>query len=277
MAQKPYKTKAIQPMNPEIMDVSPELDELQEFMPLSAEDRERLKKDIQAAGEIRDPIKVYFDKKGVCRILGGRNRWEISRELGWDLVPVEVYDLKPAQRRELAIMDSLARRHLTREQKRKIVEMFLKNDSELSNSAISKKVGVDDKTVGKVRRDLESTSEIPKLEKRKGADGRVRKSTPAREKRSVVEDTPSPSPSLDEAAFKSTPKGKGTRSKKSGEDSRQKRVLLLDTFLDYADDLLPEDISKIALDTVDISLGKLKGDERAYVVKELKKVIKRYQ
>jgi len=49
MAQKPYKTKAIQPMNPEIMDVSPELDELQEFMPISAEDRERLKKDIQAA------------------------------------------------------------------------------------------------------------------------------------------------------------------------------------------------------------------------------------
>jgi len=277
MAPKPFKIKAIQPMNPEIMDVSPELEEIQEFMPISAEDRERLKKDIQASGEIRDPIKVYFDKRDVCRILGGRNRWEIARELGWDLVPVEVYDLKPAQRRELAVMDNLARRHLTREQKRKIVEMFLKTDPVQSNRTVSKKTGVDHKTVGGVRNDMESTGEIPQLDKRKGSDGRVRKSVPSREKRPAVEDTPSPSPSLDEAAFKSSPKGKSTRSKKSSEDSRQKRVLLIDTLLDYSDDLLPEDIRQVALNTVDISLGKLKGAERADVVKELKKVIKRYQ
>jgi len=276
MAQKPYKTKAIQPMNPEIMDVSPELDELQEFMPISAEDRERLKKDIQAAGEIRDPIKVYYDKKGVCRILGGRNRWEIALELGWDLVPVEVYDLKPAQRRDLAVMDNLARRHLTREQKRKIVEMVLKTDPAQSNRAVSKKTGVDDKTVGAVRRGMESGAEIPHLDKRKGSDGKEYQYSPPKEKRTAAVDPPV-SPALDEAAFKSSPKGKSTRSNKSSEDSRQKRILLVDTLLDYADDLLPADIRHIALETVDISLGKLKDTERADVIKELKKVIKRYQ
>ncbi len=172
MAQKAFTAKSIQPMN-----LSPELEEVQPYFPISPDDRERLKRNIIETGEIRDPIKVYYNDHDECLILGGKNRWEIARELNWTVVPVEVYNLKPRERKELVLMDNLARRHLTSDQKRKVVEMFLRNDPVQSNVAIAKKTGVDDKTVNRVRRDLETTSEIPRLEKRVGSDGKARKST----------------------------------------------------------------------------------------------------
>lgn len=178
MTQKAFKSKSIQPMNPNDLAVSPELEEVQSYFPISADDRERLRKDIQESGEIRDPIKVYYDHKDKCLILGGKNRWEIARELGWQYVPIEVFDLKPKERRELALMDNLARRHMNADQKRRVIEMFLKNDPVQSNRVIAKKTGSDDKTVGTVRKKLESTAEIPRLEKRKGSDGKVRRADP---------------------------------------------------------------------------------------------------
>ena len=173
-----FKSKTIRPMNPEELQVSPELEAVQEFMPISADDRARLKKDIQEAGEIRDPLKIYFDKEGTPLILGGMNRWEIAQELGMEFVPVEVIDLIPVKRRELALMDNLARRHLSRDQKNKIIEIFLKEDPAESDRTIAKKTGADHKTVAQVRTKLSTTGEIPQLLKRKGADGKVRKAEP---------------------------------------------------------------------------------------------------
>jgi hypothetical protein len=70
---------------------------------------------------------------------------------------------------------NLHRRHLTGEQKRELIAKVLKAKPEASNALIAKQVKADDKTVAKVRRKLESTSEIPKLEKTTGADGKQRK------------------------------------------------------------------------------------------------------
>ncbi|GEM_PF-908861 len=178
MSQKQFKIKSIQPISVEELQPSPELMEVQNFLPISPEDRERLKRDIEKSGEIRDPIKIYFDNEGNPLILGGFNRWNIARELGWQFVPCEVMTVVQKERRELAIMDNLARRHMTREQKQKIVEMFLKNDPVQSDRTIAKKTGADHKTVGVVRNKLESTGEIPQLEKRAGADGKIRKAEP---------------------------------------------------------------------------------------------------
>lgn len=175
MTQKQFKIKSIQPINVGELQPSPELMEVQNFLPISPEDRERLKKDIEKSGEIRDPIKIYFDEEGNPLILGGFNRWHIAQELGWQFVPCEVMNVIQKERRELAIMDNLARRHMTREQKQKIVEMFLKNDPVQSDRTIAKKTGADHKTVGVVRTKLESTGEIPQLDKRKGSDGKERK------------------------------------------------------------------------------------------------------
>jgi hypothetical protein len=73
---------------------------------------------------------------------------------------------------------NLHRRHLTSEQKRELIAKILKAKPETSNRKIAKQTKADDKTVAKVRRKLESTSEIPRLEKTTGADGRQRKARP---------------------------------------------------------------------------------------------------
>src|SRR6516225_11111327 len=69
---------------------------------------------------------------------------------------------------------NLHRRHLTSEQKRELIAKVLKAKPEASNATVAKQVKADDKTVAKVRRKLESTSEIPKLEKTVGKDGKAR-------------------------------------------------------------------------------------------------------
>ncbi|HRX49586.1 MAG TPA: ParB N-terminal domain-containing protein [Spirochaetota bacterium] len=189
MTQKQFKIKSIQPISVNELQPSPELMEVQSFLPISGEDRERLKKDIEKSGEIRDPVKIYYDNDGNPMILGGFNRWHIAQELGWEFVPCEVMSVAPKERRELAIMDNLARRHMTRDQKQKIVEMFLRNDPVQSDRTIAKKTGADHKTVGTVRSKLEATGEIPQLEKRAGADGRIRKANPVKPDKSKKEAT----------------------------------------------------------------------------------------
>jgi hypothetical protein len=73
------------------------------------------------------------------------------------------------------ISANLHRRHLTTEQKRELIAKVLKAKPGESNRKIAKQVKADDKTVAKVRRDLESTAEIPQLEKTTGGDGKQRK------------------------------------------------------------------------------------------------------
>ncbi len=173
----------------DLLEPSPELVAVQALMPIDPSDRKRLKDDIAASGVIRDPIKVYKNERRLM-ILGGYNRWLIARELGFKTVPVEIHYLEEDERRDLVIKDNLNRRHLSGEQKRALIAYFLKEDPSLSDSSISQKTGANDKTVGKVRKALESTSEIPRLEKRKGADGKVRKSSPAPSKKKAKSAVP---------------------------------------------------------------------------------------
>jgi hypothetical protein len=77
----------------------------------------------------------------------------------------------------IALSLNVHRRHLTPDQKRELIAKVLKAKPEQSNNSVAKQVKADDKTVAKVRRDLESTSEIPKLEKTVGTDGRARPAT----------------------------------------------------------------------------------------------------
>jgi len=88
--------------------------------------------------------------------------------------------------RALAASKNLYRRHLTAEQKRKAVANELKAHPEKSNNAIAKDLKVvSDKTVAAVRAELESTSEIPKLDKTTGKDGKARKQ-PTKKPKGVV-------------------------------------------------------------------------------------------
>src|SRR5262245_24574597 len=75
---------------------------------------------------------------------------------------------------EYVISLNLHRRHLTAEQKREVIAALLKANPKRSNRQVAEQVKADDKTVGKVRRELEATAEIPQLEKTEGKDGKER-------------------------------------------------------------------------------------------------------
>ena len=89
----------------------------------------------------------------------------------------------------------MARRQLNREQKQELIREQLRETPEKSNVQIANSLGVTDKTVASQRKALEATSEIPRLEKTIGADGKERprkterKPTP---KAAPVQESPKP-------------------------------------------------------------------------------------
>jgi hypothetical protein len=85
---------------------------------------------------------------------------------------------------DYVISANIHHRHLTAEQKREIIAKVIKAKPEASNRQIAKQVKADDKTVGKVRREMEATADIPQLDTT-GADGKAR---PTKKKRRDVDD-----------------------------------------------------------------------------------------
>jgi plasmid stability protein len=81
---------------------------------------------------------------------------------------------------EFVVARNARRRHLTQARKREIVAALLKAEPQKSNVAIAKSANVTDKTVAAVRSTLEATSEIPRLTKTTGRDGKARKVKPAK-------------------------------------------------------------------------------------------------
>ena len=148
--------------------ISPELETVQKLMPISQEDYDRLKQSIERDGKIREPLKGYQDKVGNFFLLSGWTRLKIAKELGFKIVPVDFIEgLDSKEKREsFAISENLDRRHLTTELKRELVKYFLKLNPEKSDREMSKKTGMSDKTINKIREDLESRSEIPNVGKR---------------------------------------------------------------------------------------------------------------
>jgi hypothetical protein len=156
-----------------------------ELFPLMSESELReLGEDIKKNG-LQERIALYDGK-----LLDGRNRMDAMELVGlafdWrniDQMPFrnlcahhDPYDW--------VIGANVHRRHLTCEQKRELIAKVLKAKAEASNNQIAKQTKTSDKTVAKVRGELESGSEIPKLEKTTGKDG---KSYPARKKKPQAE------------------------------------------------------------------------------------------
>ena len=96
---------------------------------------------------------------------------------------------------------NLHRRHLTREQRRGVIASLLKANPERSDNATAKIAKVSDKTVTSVRRKLAATSDLPKLDKTVGADGRAR---PARKARAAAPPS-EPIPAAETAAKPADP------------------------------------------------------------------------
>jgi ParB-like chromosome segregation protein Spo0J len=134
-----------------------------------------LKQSIAAHGLLQ-PIEVDGDGN----VLDGHSRLRAIEELAAEDIDVGAthrtlhkFDSEAAARSYIRAIN-LHRRHLTSEQKRELIAAELIENPTSSNRVIAKMLGVDDKTVAKVRTAKEATAEIPQLTKTTGADGRTR-------------------------------------------------------------------------------------------------------
>lgn len=109
-----------------------------------------LKADIADHGVL---VPVEVDTDGT--ILDGHHRVRACRELDINDWPQVVRDLDDDEaKRRHARRLNMARRHLTRVQKRTLIAAEITTDPDRSDRAIGRLLGVDHKTVGSVRREL---------------------------------------------------------------------------------------------------------------------------
>ena len=120
-------------------------------------------------------VPIVRDEKGY--ILDCFARAKIAKELGYECPSVVVKGLTEQEKRSQVRALNLARRQLDQWSKRQIISEELKENPRRSNNWIAKSLGVDDKTVASVRREMQSTSEVPKLGYTLGADGKYRPAT----------------------------------------------------------------------------------------------------
>jgi len=175
--------------------------------------------DIRANG-MHVPVTFWSDDDGYEWLIDGRNRLDISAEIGAlgvdrkdgedRLVFVKAFGntgwvpLKECDYREvevwsegvwgdpyaLALSLNVHRRHLTAAQKDDLIAAVLKAKPETSNRQIGAITKSDKKKVAAVRTKLESTGEIPPVDKTVGADGRARRKPATRTRAAKVEPKP---------------------------------------------------------------------------------------
>ena len=133
---------------------------------LSSDDYNNLKADIGARGVL---VPIEYDEDD--NILDGHHRVRACTELGIEWPRFVRKGLSEDEKRTHARQLNIARRHLNRDQKRELIAEQLKEAPERSNRQVAEGLGVDDKTVGTVRRDLEAGAEIPHHAERVGKDG----------------------------------------------------------------------------------------------------------
>jgi ParB-like chromosome segregation protein Spo0J len=147
-------------------------DKYQVLPDLPTDQYEALKADIAEHGVT---VAVEVDEFG--QVLDGHNRVRVCRELGINDYPIVVRSgLTEEEKRIHARRINLLRRHLNREQVQQLIVEQIKETPSWSNNKIAKALGVDGKTIASARSDLEATSEIPKLERLTGTDGKARPS-----------------------------------------------------------------------------------------------------
>jgi ParB-like chromosome segregation protein Spo0J len=119
-------------------------------------------------------VPVVRDEKGY--ILDGFARAQIARELGYECPSVTLTGLTEQEKRAQVRALNLARRHLDFAARREIIADELRENPDRSNRWIAKSLGVDHKTVARVRTPMGATGEVPQLSHTLGADGKYRPS-----------------------------------------------------------------------------------------------------
>ncbi len=182
----------------------------QVMTPLSRDEEAALRESITTDGRVHDAIEVDEN----ADIIDGHHRAKIAKELliqGIDIEPPPikvVTGLTDQEKRSRATTLNMVRRHLSREDKRNLLQQCLKHNHKLSDRQIATQFAVDHKTVGSVRKDLEDSGEIPQSPSRTAKDGSQKPSTqpvrppkpeaPAKKKATPVPTPPAPVEDEDE-------------------------------------------------------------------------------
>jgi len=128
--------------------------------------------------------RILIDEEG--NIIDGHHRVRIAKELDLEFADEDIdvmLNASDGEKREASKTLNRNRRHLTNEEKQELITKELKKDPNQSNNTVAGKLRVSDTTVGRVRRDLEETNQLPTVGSRKGKDGRSR---PAKKKTSAL-------------------------------------------------------------------------------------------
>jgi ParB-like chromosome segregation protein Spo0J len=138
------------------------------FPPISDDDFKALVADIKANG-LHNHIIRYQGK-----ILDGNNRYRACSLAGVEPTFAD-FSGDDSKAKAFVISANIHRRHLSRDQRKQIVEMLLVLDPTKSNRQIAEEAKVSHHTVEPVRAELEATGQIAQLGSTKGADGKTRK------------------------------------------------------------------------------------------------------
>lgn len=149
-----------------------------ELPPLADDEYEALKQSIADHGQWM-PILRGSPTSGLPgEIVDGRHRRRACAQLRMEPKIVDV-DGTADQLHSLGLVLNLARRHMSTSSRRGIIKAKLLADPQKSDRAIAAAVGVDHKTVGAVRRELEQREEVGKFPTRTGANGVAQPARPA--------------------------------------------------------------------------------------------------
>ena len=140
-----------------------------QVMPDMAQDEyDALKEDIAERGVM---IPIEFDEDG--NVLDGHHRMKICAELGIEDYPKIVRSgMSETEKWTHARKLNMARRHLTREQRREMIRAQIKDTPELSDRQIAKMLGVSHSTVGIIRRELIESGQVDESTTSLGSDGK---------------------------------------------------------------------------------------------------------
>ncbi|MCH7688819.1 MAG: ParB N-terminal domain-containing protein [Planctomycetes bacterium] len=139
----------------------------QEFDPLTPEEFVALENDILERGVL---VPIEFDEDG--DVIDGHHRLQICEKHGiTDYPSVTRTGLTEEQKRDHAQTLNMARRSLSREQRRKQIQNRLKRHPDYSDRKIARGLGVDHKTVSAVRQEMEHVGEIPQVTEKVGLNG----------------------------------------------------------------------------------------------------------
>lgn len=146
---------------------------LYQFLPrLSDDEYQTLEASIREHGV---QVPVILDENG--SVIDGYHRKEIAERLGIEYPKRVKVGLSEELKRTLAISLNVDRRHLTREQKRKLIAASITADPQMSDREHARRTGSTHPTVAAVRTEVEDAGRVESFTTRVSADGRERPAT----------------------------------------------------------------------------------------------------